>query len=389
MKRSPPGAFLKIVNWKRRYFEFGADGDMSYYTDESKSVLKNTYHLDNETEVGLAPAMEGFNNVIRIVTKTREIFLSASSAENRNEWVDKIRDWCHANRSVSRITMAVIPESQCSGTAKKFPTWDHARRDLYSEALVPAEFLAEKYRLETEGPDLHFSDHAFGAVPPYPLYKAHVRNFGYHTGLVNGLWASLWGKDIPAACGRVKKFLGLPEESDEVFVEVAHNVHQFISNLFSSRFDRIVGETCTRPLRFLTSDVEFYSITRQLNRYLDSKSPRLVVECIPARPVETFTQRVLEYLEAHAGTKYDFVYFSHVSFIQLTLIPELKPFVASCRRILEKNGNEDAIMVVDGYHSFAAFEVDLKDVDCIYIFGGESPVSCPAPALCYRTDPIA
>jgi len=372
LKRSPPGTFLKMTNWKRRFFEFGANGDMAYYTDDAKTVLKNTYRLDNETEVGLSKPMEGFDNVIRIVTKSREIFLSASSAENRNEWVDKIREWCNANKSVSRITMARITETDAgNGSAKtKFASWDLARRDLYSEALVPAEFLAEKNMMESEGPDLHFSDHAFGSVPPYPLYKAQLKNFGYHTGLVNGLWAALWGKDIPAACVRVKKFLGFEEDSEEVFVEVAHNVHQFIANLFSSRFDRIMGENCTRPLRFLTSDVEFYSVTRQLNRFLDSKSPRVVVECIPARPVETFTERVQHYLECHASTQYDFIYFSHVSFIQMTLIPDLKPFVSSCRQILEKNGNEDAIMVIDGFHSFAAFEVDLKDCDCIFIFGG-------------------
>ena len=165
-------------------------------------------------------------------------------------------------------------------------------------------------------PNLHFSDHALGAIPPLAYYRASRRVYGMYCGLVNGMWDALWGDDIPKLRAHVKRLFGYEANSEEVNVELAHNTHQIVTAIISTQFDRIVADKCTKPLRILTTNDEFYSLTRQLNRFQMSNTSRIVIDVVDVMPLETFTERALAYIRANASKQYDFLYFSHVSFVQ-------------------------------------------------------------------------
>ena len=176
-------------------------------------------------------------------------------------------------------------------------------------------------------------------------------------------------EDMPEATRRIKKMFGFEPTSNDVFIEFAPNSHAFVTALMSDRYDRIMAETCDRPLRVLTSTDEFYSITRQLNRYIASNTPRLVVETVNAEPLETFSDRVVEHVR-NSKHKYDFIYLSNISYLQRTLVPDIKGFVSNVRDVLDNHlQNPDAIVIMDIFNSFGAFDINLVDVDCIAVMG--------------------
>lgn len=231
-------------------------------------------------------------------------------------------------------------------------------------------------------PNLHFSDHALGAIPPLAYYRASRRVYGMYCGLVNGMWDVLWGDDIPKLRAHVKNLFGFETNSEEVNIELAHNTHQIVTSIISTQFDRIVAETCSKPLRILTTNDEFYSLTRQLNRFQMSNTSRIVIDVVDVLPLETFTERALAYISANSSKEYDFLYFSHVSFVQRTLLPDLRYFVNETRKMIDPN----CVLIIDGYHSFGAFDVNLKGLDCIYLCGLLKHLGCGAN-LCLAVVP--
>ena len=87
-----------------------------------------------------------------------------------------------------------------------------------------------------------------------------------------------------------------------------------------------------------------------------SNTSRIVIDVVDVMPLETFTERALAYIRANASKQYDFLYFSHVSFVQRTLLPDLRYFVTETRKMIEPS----CVLIIDGYHSFGAFDVNLK-----------------------------
>ena len=108
----------------------------------------------------------------------------------------------------------------------------------------------------------------------------------------------------------MKRLLGLEAEAAGWTVEFGHNSHELVTRLLSVKLAPLIAGTPTKPpslaqtvreqqqqssselasksesvpterpgagLRVLTSDQEFYSLTRQLNRLLELKSDRIQV----------------------------------------------------------------------------------------------------------------
>lgn len=259
------------------------------------------------------------------------------------------------------------------------------RIEYFSLTGIPEEFIAEKDLVAIGQHDLMFMDHSMGIVPPHPYYMACKKAFAYSCSLGNGIWETILSQEMPRAANYVKRMLNCGPE-DPVTVEFAHNSHEFTVALMSTRFSRIMTNECTRPLRILTSDDEFYSIVRQLNSYT-SATDRIVVEVIPHEPLDTFTERVYQRLQ-ESDVLYDFLLFSHISFIQRTLIPNIREFVPEVRRILESKplNNSDAILIIDGLVSCGAIDIDMRGLDCFLLGCTTKHFGC-AINLCYALFP--
>jgi len=264
---------------------------------------------------------------------------------------------------------------------------DAKRQFLYSDAGIPEEWRACARQVGEGKPSTRFGDHAWGNIPPYAMFKALQRMYSLYTRLGSLSWGTVAMEDMPEAARRVKQMFGYAPNSEDAYIEFAPNTHTLTAQIMSDRFDRIMADQCTRPLRVLTSTDEFYSITRQLNRYISADTPRLVVETVSAEPVETFSERAVAYV-SNSPHKFDFIYFSQISYLQRTLVPDIRGFVADMRAVLEgpHKDNADAIIIMDVYNAFGAFPLELAGVDCVSVTGTLKHMCC-GPNVCFGVIP--
>jgi selenocysteine lyase/cysteine desulfurase len=371
------GGVSPYAKWNKVWCVVNSEGVLVLYTDSGGKVPKQSVVLNQGSGSRAVPcsSIGSHNFCFLIATDDHELYFSTTDDELVTRWVDAI------TAVGGSVSLDGTVSSEPAATAA-----DARRRHLYSEGGVPPEWVehANSLAIAAGQPDLAFLDHAWGAIPPLALYRTCRRLFALYTRFGNDTWGQLYANDIPEACGRVKRIFGLQNEPDTC-IEFAANTHQFVTALMSSRWDRVMASECSRPFRVLSSTDEFYSITRQLNRYSASESPRLVVEGVPSDPVETFATRVLEHVRA-SKEPFDFLYFSQVSYLQRTLLPDLRAFVTEARAALDANGNHDCIIVIDVFNSFAAFPLDLSGLDCVTVCGVLKHMCC-GPNLCIGVVP--
>ena len=88
--------------------------------------------------------------------------------------------------------------------------------------------------------------------------------------LGNSAWDAMFGRVMPEAAAHVRALLGAP--ADACAVHFGGNSHELVVRLLSERLPHAAAGGGARPLRVLTSSTEFYSLTRQLNRFAGARS---------------------------------------------------------------------------------------------------------------------
>lgn len=303
-------------------------------------------------------------------------------------------------KAVDGARPAGPPNSRLSGddlkglaeemTADAVAQRDRARRSMYDETGVSSALIARKKVLcqAHDVPTLQFLDHAYGFVPPMASEAALQEVYSEHCGIGNFVWDRLFSETMPQAATNVKNLLGLPS-SNASSVAFAHNSHELVCRLLSTKLDRFLGPvsavggqgSSSDKLVVVTSDSEFFSFTRQLNRLLEGGGKqdcsRVRVVSIAAEPLHSFSDRFVEALAAtfRSEGRVDLVYVSHFSFTQKTLLTSPADFVSRVRSVLLADGspaancNEEPLIMVDGYHGFGALPTSLVGVDAIYLGG--------------------
>ena len=137
---------------------------------------------------------------------------------------------------------------------------------------------------------------------------------------------------MPRVQRGIAAVLALP---DPATIAVAPNTHDFVRRLLSAL---PAGAT---P-RILTSDSEFYSFTRQIARL--EEDGLVAVERIAAEPFASFPQR---FASAARRGGHDLVYVSQVFFNSAATSGPLDDIAGAV-------GDNDALVVFDGYHGFMA-----------------------------------
>jgi len=167
--------------------------------------------------------------------------------------------------------------------------------------------------------------------------------------LTDRKWDKIFGEVLPEAQGHVARHLRLPHPGEIAF---APNTHEFVVRLYSCL-------DWSRQQRVLTTAHEFHSFERQTRRL--EETGRLLVTRIPAEPYETFVER----FSAHLGDDhFDLVWLSQVFFDSGFHVTDLDRIVRACPA--------SALVVIDGYHAFAALPVDLAAIAkrVFYLAGG-------------------
>lgn len=194
---------------------------------------------------------------------------------------------------------------------------------------------------------LHFCAHSHHPWPD-ASFEAHQRAWLDAAELVDGKWDRIFGEVMPQAQAHLARLLRLPDPGTVTF---APSTHDFLT--------RILG-SLARPLRVLTTDGEFHSFSRQLQRLCEDGGCE--VERVPVEPFATFCAR---FAQAARRGGHDLVFFSQVFYNSGFAVQDLDALVKAVP-------DPSTLVVVDGYHGFMALPTDLSRVAAraFYLGGG-------------------
>ncbi|MBC3765843.1 aminotransferase class V-fold PLP-dependent enzyme [Neptunicella marina] len=168
--------------------------------------------------------------------------------------------------------------------------------------------------------------------------------------LVDDKWGYFFEHKVPALQQHIATILNTGEPEQLVF---ASNTHELLFRIISCL------DLC-KPLKILTTDSEFHSFNRQVNR-LDELS-NVHVNKVPCLPFESFESRFIQQAQSD---QYDLIFVSQVFFNSGYAISDLDALVTSI-------ADHTDLLVIDGYHAFMALPTSLKNIKdkIFYLAGG-------------------
>lgn len=209
---------------------------------------------------------------------------------------------------------------------------------------------------------LHFAAHSHHPWPDVTR-QAHLRAWEVAAAHLDHKWSRLLQTEYPEAARHVARRLGVADAEQIVF---AQNTHELLVRICSG---------LSAPMRVLTTDAEFHSATRQLQRW--AESGHAIAEHIPVEPFATFPDRFTAAMRA----EHDLVLFSHVLYSSGYVLPDLGQIVAAVPSLR-------TTVIVDGYHAFMAFPVDLGAIaDRAFYLGGGYKYAMSGEGACFASAP--
>ena len=202
--------------------------------------------------------------------------------------------------------------------------------------------------LDADPARLHFAAHSHHLWPDV-TFAAQERCWRDAARLADRKWEHVFGAVIPSVQRGVARLLNLSRPEDIVF---APNTHSLVNRLLSCL-------PRDRPLRVLTTDGEFHSLTRQLRRLEEDGLAR--VDWLAVEPFDDFAER----FAAAAAGGHDLVYLSQVFFNSGFALDNVGELAAAVP-------DPETFVVLDGYHGFLALPTDLAALEAraFYLAGG-------------------
>ena len=198
---------------------------------------------------------------------------------------------------------------------------------------------------------LHFAAHSHHLWPD-ASFEGHLLCWDDAARLADHKWDKVMDEVWPEAQANVATELGSAMPEAVVF---ASNTHDFLIRLAAACPRRAGG-----VLRVLTSDGEFHSARRQLDRW--NESGDIVLTKVGAEPFDDFSERFTELAKV---ADYDLILASHVLFNNGRVFEGLDKLAAGARP-------EGPWVVIDGYHAFMALEspIDTAIAASAFYLGG-------------------
>lgn len=203
--------------------------------------------------------------------------------------------------------------------------------------------------LEADPDRLHFAAHSHHLWPDVS-HEAQMRCWDEAARLADRKWERIFGTLYAQAQQGVAGVLSLARPEGIAF---GPNTHGFVMRLLSCL-------PPDQPIRVLTTDGEFHSFARQIERLEEDGLARAAR--MPVEPFATFPDR---FAAAAARGMYDLIYFSQVFYESGYAVPDLAMLVNAV-------AEPDTLVVIDGYHGFMALPSDLSPVQdrAFYLAGG-------------------
>lgn len=183
---------------------------------------------------------------------------------------------------------------------------------------------------------------------------------------VDDKWAHIFGVKIPNVQRLIADVLNLSHSEQIVF---APNTHEFVTRILSCF-------KANKKIRILTTDSEFYSFDRQINRLIEDELVEVVK--VATHPFETFEARFKGQL---SDQQWDLVFISQVFFNSGVAIKDLVAIVGAVT-------NPETVIAIDGYHAFMALPTDLQGIeDRIFYIAGSYKYAQGGEGCCFMTVP--
>ena len=210
---------------------------------------------------------------------------------------------------------------------------------------IDASALAEHYTRFRVSERLLLTGHSHQAWPDVS-FEAQQRAWLDAARHVDRKWDVAEGK-----AERYREALATLLDDQAGFVALGHNTHELVTRVLSAL------PLATRP-RLVTTDGEFHSIRRQLDRLSEE---RVEVVKVAALPASTLAERLISEVDDRTAA----VLVSCVLFLNAHIVPGLGSVLGAC----EKVGAE---LLVDAYHSTNVAPISLREegLDGAFIVGG-------------------
>jgi selenocysteine lyase/cysteine desulfurase len=196
--------------------------------------------------------------------------------------------------------------------------------------------------------------------------KAQLEYWDDSAKFVDDKWDYFFSTKIPATQKLISHILGIKDHNQIVF---ASNTHELISRLISSL-------DFSKEINILTTDSEFYSFDRQINRY--SELQNVHVTKIETMPFDNFEKR---FLEKANQNDYQLIFLSQVFFNSGMTLKNVSSFVKQIK-------NSNSLIVIDGYHGFMALPTDLSEIqDRIFYLAGAYKYAQGGEGCCFMYCP--
>ncbi len=184
---------------------------------------------------------------------------------------------------------------------------------------------------------------------------------------VDHKWDMMFGQKVPQVQQLIADILHIQQPAQLVF---APNTHELLFRLLSC-FDWQAG------FKVLTTDSEFHSFSRQINRL--QECPTVEVVKVATEPFETFPAR---FAAAAAALQPDLIFFSQVFFNSALAVRELDLLVGQLEACCQ------AQIAVDGYHAFMALPTDLSELEGrIFYLAGSYKYAQGGEGCCFMLVP--
>ncbi len=202
------------------------------------------------------------------------------------------------------------------------------------------------------GAPLHFAAHSHHPWPDV-TFEAQQAAWLDAAQLLDRKWDKIFSEVIPAAQQHVARQTGLPDASSVVF---GPNTHSFLLRILSC-IPAVSGANV------LSTDGEFHSFTRQMDRLVEADLVNLVR--VPVEPFATFKDRFIAELKRRDD--WDLVWLSHVFFNSGWVLSH-----NDLIEILSAVRSTETIAAIDGYHAFMAVPLELGGIGsrAFYVGGG-------------------
>jgi selenocysteine lyase/cysteine desulfurase len=167
--------------------------------------------------------------------------------------------------------------------------------------------------------------------------------------MVDDKWDYIFSEIIPKAQRNISEILNTDNPD---YIAFAPNTHEFVARLLSCL-------DFTKTVNILTTDSEFHSFSRQVNRLEEFSD--IKVKRISTQPFSNFIERFTNEIITE---KYDLIFLSKVFFNSGFAISNIEHIINSL--------TNDTMFVLDGYHSFFAIPENLKSIQnrIFYLAGG-------------------